>query len=531
MRKLFSFGIEQEKVTHAILTWFPAHEDAVSQDLSGQNPLEQAVHVRKKPRVASDSSLYSRKEAARALVVILKFQAHVFFLSGASHVVNLPFEVDRAFPAPQGLILQRKISSAASSTESRPTPVIPAPPNNSFLSPLSQRSFPPNISFQSMGKGKRPNTASSLGLDFDLLQSQEAPSDDNLPRHFTFTSPLSELGLVVRSAPAATEFSQPNPEASKSLGSLEKEEEILYVTGTDEIPAEDNSGMFPLIVMVTCNHEKGLYSIWHASYLNSRPVSKVLTGKSTPTIGTKSRRRSSFVTATGASTPVARPRDGLRESFGGPNRGKTVTASAGLSNSQRRESGIVQAPEEELASRVDPEFEPRQPARESRRVSSMLSRADLNASFDRSAFQDLASHHSGASSSFPAHGRRGHSLGAAYERPSFGSGSQRRLRASTPGTFSRLSIDDLSDTGTVLNLGINGSQASTTFDDMDGYADLTNSHDGPESLDLQHPLDGLKKEIFMVKFAEIPMNKTGRVSLGSLERPKVGLGMLSIGLT
>jgi hypothetical protein len=76
-------------------------------------------------------------------------------------------------------------------------------------------------------------------------------------------------------------------------------------------------------------------------------------------------------------------------------------------------------------------------------------------------------------------------------------------------------------------MGINGSQASTTFDDMDSYADLANSYDGPESLDLQHPLDGLKKEIFMVKFAEIPVNNTAKTSQRSFEKSKVGNVWLS----
>ena len=80
-------------------------------------------------------------------------------------------------------------------------------------------------------------------------------------------------------------------------------------------------------------------------------------------------------------------------------------------------------------------------------------------------------------------------------------------------------------------MGINESQASTTFDDMDGYADLTNSYDGPESLNLQHPLDGLKKEIFMVKFADIPMNSTAKTSQGSFEKSKVGYACLYEHLT
>ncbi len=36
----------------------------------------------------------SHKALSRALVVFLKTQAHIYFLSGTSHVVHMPFEVE-----------------------------------------------------------------------------------------------------------------------------------------------------------------------------------------------------------------------------------------------------------------------------------------------------------------------------------------------------------------------------------------------------------------------------------------------------
>jgi anaphase-promoting complex subunit 1 len=506
VRKLFNFSIEQEQVHHAKLAWFRDSDDRNLQRLDDSEPSEPLPP--KKRRLSNPQSGHKHGHSqprttasARALVVFLKYQAHVFFLSGASHVVNLPFEVERAFPAPRGLILQRKLSTVPAALQL--SLIAPAPPQNSFLSPLSQvlpRQFSTFLT-PAVSKG----SLAPHGLDFDLLQSPTTPADDGLPRHYSFTSPLSELALIVRNVvggqsrnSTATHF--------KTLSALDLDEDILYVTPRDETNAEDASSTEPLTLIVTLNRTKGLYSLWQASYIGTKPVSKLLTGRSTPTSGTKSRRRSSFVTATGASTPAARPRDSVRESMGVV-RSKAAGGKAASGTNKKtkkpRASKATKAVEESLAAQVDPDFEPRQhTARESRRVSSMLSRADLNASFDRNAFQDLASQ-SGVQNSFAQSGRRGQSLGAG-ERQSFGASSFRRLRASTPGAFSQLSIEDFSENGTAFKSGINESQASTTMDEYDQYADLDGDLDDAEDVNLQNPLYGLKKELLVRKFAEIP---------------------------
>jgi anaphase-promoting complex subunit 1 len=191
-------------------------------------------------------------------------------------------------------------------------------------------------------------------------------------------------------------------------------------------------------------------------------------------------------------------------------------------SSKKKDLASLKEAEDTLASQIDPEFEPRRTARESRRVSSMISRADLNPSFDRSAFQDLASQHGGTTNSLGQHGRRGHSLGNASEKGGFGTTSQRRLRASTPGAFSRLSIEDISDIGGGTPIGLNGSQASTTFEDYEMLADITAHNDDLDGFDLQAPLDGLKKEVLVSKFAEIP------IRIGSSNEPKASATVKSI---
>ena len=484
IKKVFSFEIEEEDVQHAVLAWFPSHEDPELPPSRSDAPFGQDGPGQKRARAATamkEKKHGDRTESCRALAVFLQYQAHVFFLSGASHIVKLPFEVDKVFPAARGIVLQRKVHGEAGRLGSRRDPVVP---QNSFQFSASQRSF-----------DNRFNSSSQdlcSGLDFDLLQTQNAPRDDDMPRHYSFTSPLSELSLVVRIPQSNFDF---RSSFSKSLGSLETldtAEEILYVSPKDELPPEPNTA--PLLLVVTVNYEKGSYSVWQASYMDSNPLSKAM-AQSTPTAASKLRRRSSFPT-TGTATPIAR-----RESLG-PARIRAAGETKKSSKSRRKSSKSTKEAEDALASQVDPEFEPRHTARESRRMSSMLSRADLNPSFDRSAFQDLASHHT-AGNSFTSHGRRGQSLGAGSERLSFGASSQRRLRASTPGTFSRLSIDDVSDLSARHGLG--GSQASMT-EDIDSFADLVGGQENPEDFDLHYPLAGLKKELLLRKFAEIPID-------------------------
>jgi anaphase-promoting complex subunit 1 len=484
IKKAFSFEIEEEDVQHAVLAWFPSHEDPELLQSRSDVPFGQDGPGPKRARAAVKRH-GDRTESCRALAVFLQYQAHVFFLSGASHIVKLPFEVDKVFPAARGIVLQRKVSGEASHRpETKKDLVVP---QNSFQFSASQRSF-----------DNRFNSSSQdlcSGLDFDLLQTQNAPRDDTMPRHYSFTSPLSELSLVVRIPQANFDFRSSFSKSLASLETLDTAEEILYVSPRDELPASEPNTA-PLLLVVTANYEKGSYSVWQASYMESNPLAKAMAGQSTPTAASKLRRRSSFPT-TGTATPIAR---GNRDSLGLA-RIRAAGETKKPPKSRRKGSKSTKEAEDALASQVDPEFEPRHTARESRRMSSMLSRADLNPSFDRSAFQDLASHHT-AGNSFASHGRRGQSLGAGSERLSFG-GSQRRLRASTPGTFSRLSIEDISDLAAARHLS--GSQVSMT-EEIDSFADLVGGQENPDDFDLHYPLGGLKKELLLRKFAEIPID-------------------------
>jgi anaphase-promoting complex subunit 1 len=499
IRKLFSFDIEQEKVHDALLTWFPSHETRDHPiHTQSADPSKTSQSSDQTPGVSSHSSPSTESPStspyARALVVLLQYQAHIFFLSGSSHLIKLPFEVERVFPAPRGIILQRNLTPGLLIPSQSSTGGL-AVPQNSF-----QSSLPTISSSLLLLNEQRRGKDLNYGLDFTILDGLSAQNDESIPRHFSLSNPLSEFSLVVRTPSGNPDFWASTSRSTRALESLETTEELLYVSPTDESRESLCMDANQLLLFVTLDRQKGVYSIWSSSYLDSKPISKIMTGGSTPTIGAKNRRRSSFI-PTGNVTPAIRSRDNPRDSLG-------VAAAAkepkGKKKTKRRDNKSLKGTDDTLASQMDPDFEPRRTARESRRVSSMISRADLNPSFDRSAFQDLASQ-GGAGTSFSQHGRRGHSLGTAPDRMSFGAASQRRLRASTPGAFSRLSIDEMSDMGNGLHLGLNGSQASTTFDEYETLADMTMSNDDVDGMDLQAPLDGLKKEILVRKFAEIPV--------------------------
>lgn len=515
VRKAFSFDVEKETVQQAVLTWFPSDDDLSSIHAKPKTE-DPNPNTSKRHRLSSRSGspFPSPNGLSRALVVFLKHQARIYFISGASHVINLHFEVERAFSSPRGLIIQRKLP-----TEVRPAiPMLPGgrsavsggpTPYNSFASPIAARHSQHNPSFRQLSS-KGPEN--SLQLNFDLLKRSKTPAADSLPRHFCLTNPLSEFGLVVH-APSEPQQKSSHPigTISEDLESLDKEEEILYVSSATEVVGEDNA-QSPLTLVVTLNQARRVYSVWQAMYADSKPLSSLFKGKKiSPTA--KARRRSSFVT-TGATTPAVRGVDKLRESLGPTKRTQKVPQ---LNASQSAAQSEANA-EDLMVSQLDPDFEARQPAKESRRVSGMLSRADLSTSFDRSAFQELASQRINGRASLGPSGRRGVSLGGPNDRNSLGLGAHRKLRSSTPGAFARLSLDESS----ALGLSLDGDD-SAMADNLGDLDEIFESHAELDAFDFQQPFGGLRKEIFVTKFAEIPMSDSVplKYSFGSVVQTTV----------
>ncbi|KAK7540515.1 negative regulator of mitosis [Phyllosticta citribraziliensis] len=489
VRKTFNFSVEREKVLQAVLTWFPSDETTSKKDGQGG-------------------------KLSRALAVFLKTQAHIFFLAGSAHVVNLPFEVERVFPAPRGLLIQRKISTLDLSPASPPAPT--APPNSFFTSQPTQ-SQSSQFAFANALTPRRSRSTNLTSLFGDLLKSGTNPVADGLPRLFSFTDPFSEMGLVVaaQSTSMRASFSA-RRSGSKTVEPVDKAEEVLYVTKQNEVQNTEGSTDKPLILVVTANYDKRAYSVWYASYVDPKPAS-AKKGRRTSFSASRSRRRSSYNPGTGATTPLS-TRGGFRESFG-PGRSQMASS---FNGSQTREPSGEQTAEEAFASQLDPETDlASQPSRASRRVSSLISRADLSSSFDKSAFQDLATHRSGLRDSLGVHGRRGQSFGG-FGKTSIGPSSRpvsRKTRASTPGDVSQISLVAVS-----LDDNLDDDLDDTLDDSQIPDEILIDDESGTSGL--QEPVAGLRRELVLVKFSEIPFGTSESIFRSSVsfklsDQPKI----------
>ena len=511
IRKVFRFGAEEQKVQQALLTYFVQHkgsnddkglERSFTHDrsvprASGGPPLESGFGFSHQGPDETTRSRVSNGELRRALVVILKFQAHIFFISGSSHVINLPFEVERVFPAQRGIVLQRKVSKTENIA---PTPIIPPPPNNSFLSSQSSALHwsQTRRSGHTSSQIKPKDQPLTIRLHEELLKIAEPEASDALPWLYSCTDPLSEMGLVVVAPTSKSQFLNV-PQQRTAYESLEKVEELLYISPVNEV--SEYPGDNPFILMVTGNFSTRRYSLYQATYVDETPMSdrsRAVNGHGPSQL---SRRRSSYnpATGTGATTPAARS---IRESFGGPGRGKAVSGSYNAQGNQMMQDKAAQNAEDAFVSQLDPDYGlPKGPNKESRRVSSLLSRTDLSASFDRSAFQDLATGvgHNSGNAAYASFNRRGQSLGGASNRASFGGSSYIRTRLSSPVSTSRLSVGIESVDETLDEITING--------DSNDEDDLTFSLESKPIYGLHKISEGLRKELILTKFDEISMHK------------------------
>lgn len=508
VKKTYSFDAENEGVKHAVLTWFPSDDvvhDLQQSDSAAAKGAEATQDGLNRPTLTR-SALYGNRGLDQALVVFLNRQAHIHFLSGATHLVHLHFDVDRVFPAPQGLIIERQLGVDASLRPTTPLP--PKAPPNSFFSPFVPRvgQVPP---LQSGSK----NT-DTVGLNFDLLRKSDGAEKDTLPRHFCLTSPLAEVGLIVHNPQKHLSASLSQRHGNDDLTALGANEELLYVSKASELADADTD---PLILAVTGNKDRQVYTVWQALYADSKSATTLFNGRPASASGAKTRRRSSFISRTGATTPAVRQEGVLTDLFTVKKRGKKQSMLNGSQSTAISEVGA----DDLLASQLDLDVEARHGTKASRRVSSMLSRAELSTNHDRSAFQELANnaHHR---QSFGPHGRRGQSFGGPADRTSFGVSTQRRLRSSTPGAFSRLSLDDMSENGTIMNFGGDDTMMTDGIDDFD---DIFSKHSELDSFDFRLPFDGLRREILFHRIKEIPMSEAMplKYSFGSVSNISVRL--------
>lgn len=448
LQRVFRFDLEREPVTQAVFAHFPnqsskqnkqhfsdystapQHEwrqSMVNDELNVRKQRASKSRLEPKPvqKVAPDGDreaqnrLPARKSGddqysrGRALVVVLKTQAHVFFLSETSLIVHLPFEVDAVFPCIHGILLQRKIPEKEPVP---PTPHIPSVPNNSFAfsQATSSASLSNSQEYQTLADiPSAQNHDSSINpLLKGLLQRSAQTPNVSLPRLFCLTDPLTEVGTVATNAGVNVKGTwKTNQQYEPAFGPLGSNENLLYVSPRDEISqrASEISIRGPLAIAVTENHETGIFSIWTLQYVDRGATSFLHDQKDpTPTAGgARSRRRSSYGPGigTGTSTPIARGASGGRESFGVGRNFRHTSMDPTL------EEGLIHDQNDLLNSAFG---DPTMPAK-SRRVSGLLAREDLSASQDRSTFTDIAGGHAGRKS-----GRKGASFGPNGTRLSVG---------------------------------------------------------------------------------------------------------------
>ncbi|MCJ1302860.1 Anaphase-promoting complex subunit 1 [Hypocenomyce scalaris] len=520
VQRVFRFEVEGEAVTQAIWTRFPTAEQVNSSKTSPEAEAEvkpDKGHSAAQPglkapkhRASSSTNVDWRSDAragnnlnplnisatederpgpadhGRAIVVILKTQAHIYFLSGPSHVVHLPFEVESVLPLPQGILLQRKLPERLPLPR---TPIPPSAPQKSFAFSQVGSSWTvpsPQALRNAANLHPLPKSASSVlpGFGNLLSQSNDEP-EARLPRLFCLTDPLSELGNVVAASKSGSHTMSDSLQVPGLLfDSMCAEESVLYVSCEDELGQSESGAPSadPVCLALTFNKTTGMYTVWTVAFVEHTPGSA--TKRLTPTTsGTMSRRRSSYGRGigTGATTPAARVPGGARESLG-------VTMAHGHSNKEAVGDESFILDNEDLASQLDPAFEnPAAPAKSSRRVSSLLARADLSTSHDKSTFSELAGGHVGGGAT-----RRGGSFGAYGSRLSAGIDNGVSYPASRIAHGSRSSFDT-------------SSFYDAPVDDL--LEELGNGGDLPgfSSLGLRDAVRGLRRELVMTKAGSIPM--------------------------
>ncbi|KAK8038255.1 Negative regulator of mitosis [Apiospora phragmitis] len=353
-RKCFGFKLDKEPVTQALLTYFPTSEESPKQD--HRHGPRQRLSIDGRP-------------LSKALVVFLKTQAHIYFLDGTSHVVHMPFEVESACAAPQGIIIQRKqrneVGIAASVT-------FPRVPPNSFLSPQSSpvsltSSAQTTFTTQTLGRPKAlPLRLSSTTID-SMWELPSEMNDSHWPRLVALVDPLLELGLIV-TQPDRSAKHKGRRSSSRSPDFLDKAEEILHLEEI-QLPntGRGSHDSDQLVLAVTINRETSMYSVWRFTYIhNEDPFWASKTPKKA-----KDRRRSSMQPGhpSGVTSPI---QTSFNESFGAPLPRKRTRKS----EKQDRTDRAI----EKFESSLGLDKESGIGRRASRRVSSMLARADLSAS-------------------------------------------------------------------------------------------------------------------------------------------------------
>ncbi|KAK4178923.1 hypothetical protein QBC36DRAFT_323634 [Triangularia setosa] len=449
-RKSFKFDLENEPIAQALLANFPASAEHQSSD----------KNKTKSP---------GKPTLSKALVVFLKTQAHIYFLSGASHVVHMPFEVESACPAPCGVIIQRKPRANNTAPVSLRLPKVPP---NSFVSSQPPPSSAhtqrgPEFSTEGLGNPKVLPLRLSSTLE-NMWQPPMETSESHWPRLVCLTDPLLEIGLVV----TQQDRTKPLRGRRNSTGPLflNPAEEMLHIESI-KLPNLRPSEAGGLHIAVTVNREAGMYTVWRLTYLeNEDPFLSKKKKRRT----SSSRRRSSMAPGlpSGAATPI---HPSMRESFGAPLPGKRTRKSVRIEENEKALDNALNS--------LDPDKGNDATRRQSRRVSSLLARADLSASQDRATFTEQSMYPNHASRRLDSQGSQRARMSSGYAGSGFG------------GSFS--ANRDLNS--------LHEAPVDNLLEELRAGGDFEGFH----SMGLEdHDFDGLTREILLTKIHSFSMDNS-----------------------
>ena len=432
--------------------------------------------------------------SSRALVIILKTQAHIFFLSGTSHAVHLPFEVDTVLPLPHGLLLQRRALCRSFMLRS---PTIPAVPPNSFAFPQTVSS-----SFISSSQGHATladlqSSSTPVGpclpsLSHLLRQTCDDTSNAILPRLHCLTDPLAEVGTVVawtKTPLARASIHRRGSARFPPYDAVDPKEHVLYMSSDDELEEAElgSAARTPLLLAVTQNQESQEFSIWSVQYVVHQSLLKGKAHEPLNHSSNISRRRSSYGpgTSTGANTPVARNASHGRDSLGA-GRSMVVQSRDALFDDSSNET------EKDLIQHLDSALEDTDATIRSRRVSSLLARADLSKSYEKTAFTDLATGYPP-----PISGQRGGSFGRGSMRLIYGVDNDAALSRARGSHGLRSSIEPPANGEPQLEPMLEAS------DDDEASADT-------KGLTVGHRSHGLRMDLVMNRIHVLPLKSLNR---------------------
>ncbi|KAK4890738.1 Anaphase-promoting complex subunit 1 [Elasticomyces elasticus] len=537
VRNVHRFELEGEDVVQAVLTRFPVDSDAGKTVKEGRGGVgkRQLGHRHghgQQQTTTTTTEKSATPRSTRALVILLKTKAHIHYLTGSKYIVPLPFEIEKAFPAPRGVILQRKPPTPPT-TPVPPTPQLPSAPPNSFFFSQSQNqtsaSFlqSPNLakSFQRSSQPVKPSPlgggGSGGGVTLDarletLFQETLGPSTtaqagEEVESLYSLTNPLSDLGVITYSLqhqkPRSVHRGQSG--VSVEFEALDAAERIIYVSPSNDLgskPHDPAAG--ELMLIVTLNNETQTLTICHAWYIPPTPLSELLKQRAAQKAA-KAKRRSSFMSTTnigtGTTTPGVRTRDHGRESFAGGGSMRGVGGEGlhvpkrGSRKSTTQTQTEKQDDEEVMKESMDPDFVPAVTAQSLQGVGGGVggNRRVSSVNADKHASRDLVG---GTSFAIGGVGRRNTSFGGAGggygERKSFG-GGHRKSRGSTPGSsiFGRSLGLDNDDS---MDLDGDGDDGGESVEDVVKFMRNTHETAGAENV-FGAVDDGFKRELVIRK--------------------------------